>query len=174
MGYTEQAKLAIDPAFLNQVRIALAVAGTQIQGEAAAGKTTSQLDKRQYLATQVLNSIEAYLNRFAWAVAQNAAITMGNPVAIVSSTNANPIVVTTAAHGLATGAVVSITGHLVNTSANGAWTVTVLTTTTFSIPMLGAGVGGATGYIVKMPLDSDIQFQVNAVWDDIAGLRVTD
>lgn len=175
MGYVEQAKLAVHATFLDQVRIAMAVAATQIQGEAAAGKTTSQLDKRQRLAEQVLGSLDTYLPRFAWAVAQNSAITMSGPVSIASSTNANPVVVTTAAaHGWSTGAVVTIAGHLVNTSANGAWTATVLSTTTFSIPAAGVGVGTASGFAVRMPIDSDIQFQVNAVWDDMATIRVTD
>jgi hypothetical protein len=115
------------------------------------------------------------LTWFIWPVVQNSAIVRGAPVAISSSTNANPIVVTTAAvHGLSTGAVVEVSGHAVNTAANGSWTVTVLTTTTFSIPVVGNGVGGATGQVVKMPIDSDIQFQVNSVWDDVAGITITD
>jgi hypothetical protein len=175
VGYVEQAKLALDPTFLNQVRVAMATAAVQIQGEAVGTHDTAQLDKRQRLSEQVLNNPDSYLNRFAWAVAQNAAITMGAPISIASSTNANPIVVTTAAaHGLSTGAVVAIAGHLVNTAANGAWTATVLTSTTFSIPAVGVGIGVATGSVVKMPIDSDIQFQVNSVWDDISGIRITD
>lgn len=175
MGYVEQAALARDTGFNDQVRVAMATAGVQIQGEAVGGMSTTKYGKRQQLATKVLNDPDAYLNRFVWAVVQNGAIARGNPVAIQSSTNANPIVVTTAAvHGLSTGNVVVIAGHLVNTAANGAWTATVLTTTTFSIPVVGIGVGTATGSVVKMPIDSDIQFTVNSVWDDIAGVTVTD
>jgi hypothetical protein len=70
------------------------------------------------------------------------------PVNITSSTNANPIVVTTSSpHGLVTGAIVTIAAHLVNTNANGTFPVTVLSPTTFSIPKTGNGVGGATGTV---------------------------
>lgn len=70
------------------------------------------------------------------------------PLNIASSTNANPIVVTTSAsHGLITGQVVTIAGHLVNTTANGTWAVTVLSPTTFSIPIAGVGVGAGTGTV---------------------------
>lgn len=175
MGYVEQAALATDVTFLGQVRIAIATAATSIAGEAVGGLSTTKYQKRQQLAALVLNNPDAYAYRFAWAVAQNGAVTRGNPISIASTTNANPIVVTTAsAHGLSTGAVVAIANHATNTSVNGAWTATSLTSTTFSVPVVGIGVGGATGYVVKMPIDSDIQFTVNSVWDDVAGITVTD
>lgn len=78
-------------------------------------------------------------------------------IAIVSSTNATPIVVTTGAHGLATGDRVSIQGHTVNTNANGTYQITVLSTTTFSLQndtdgadRAGNGVGGADGTIMDL------------------------
>lgn len=174
MGYVEQAALAADTAFLSQLKVAVATAAIQVQGEATTGHDSTQYQKRQQLATSVLANIDGYLPRFVWPVVQNAAITRGAPIPITSSTNASPIVLTTPAHGLATGAVVEISGHAVNTAANGAFTATVLTSTTFSVPAVGNGAGGATGQVVKMPLDSDIQFQVNAVWDDLAGVTATD
>ena len=56
-------------------------------------------------------------------------------VAISSSTNASPIVITTsAAHGLVTGDYVVISDHVTNTNANGVWKVgAVPTSTTFQI-----------------------------------------
>jgi hypothetical protein len=74
-----------------------------------------------------------------------------NAVALVSSTNANPTVITTAVHSLATGDQVTIQGHLTNTAANGTWPITVLSATTFSIPVAGNGVGGATGSAIIAP-----------------------
>ena len=175
MGYVEQAALAADPAFLNQLRVAVATAAVAIQGEAIAGHDTTQFQKREQLSHAVLSNLEGYLSRFVWPVVQNTAISRASPIAISSSTNANPIVVTTAAaHGLSTGAVIVISGHAVNTAANGAWTATSVTSTTFSIPVVGNGVGTASGQVVKMPIDSDVQFQVNAVWDDVAGITITD
>ncbi len=66
---------------------------------------------------------------------------------ITGATNANPIVITTtAAHGLTTGETVTIAGVTGNTNANGTWVVTVLTSTTFSIPAVGNGsyISGGT------------------------------
>lgn len=76
------------------------------------------------------------------------------PRAIASSTNASPIVVTTgAAHGYSTGQKIAITGHLVNTNANGFWEITVTGASTFELTKntvtglisSGNGVGAATG-----------------------------
>lgn len=53
--------------------------------------------------------------------------------AITGATNANPIVITQAGHGLSTGATVTITGVLGNTAANGTWTITVLSSSTYSL-----------------------------------------
>lgn len=71
-------------------------------------------------------------------------------IAIVSSTNATPIVVTATGHGLATGNQVIIANHLTNTAANGTWTIIVTGADTFSLTgSVGNGVGGATGTVVK-------------------------
>ncbi len=48
-------------------------------------------------------------------------------------TNASPIVISSANHGLATGQVVTITGVLGNTAANGTWTITVVDQNHFSL-----------------------------------------
>ena len=52
---------------------------------------------------------------------------------ITDASNAVPIVVTSAAHGLTTGATVKITGVEGNTAANGTWTITVTDTDRFSL-----------------------------------------
>lgn len=56
---------------------------------------------------------------------------------ITGATNANPIVVTSVAHGLTTGTAVRIAGVGGNTNANGLFLVTNLTNDTFSIPVAG-------------------------------------
>jgi hypothetical protein len=76
---------------------------------------------------------------------------------IVSSTNASPIVITTAAaHGLVTGDYVTVVNHNTNTNANGVWLVgTTPTSTTFQILEIdgtnttGNGVGGLSGQTQK-------------------------
>jgi hypothetical protein len=57
---------------------------------------------------------------------------------ITGATNATPIVLTSANHGLATGQSVSIVGVGGNTAANGVWVVTVVDANTFSL-------GGSAG-----------------------------
>lgn len=84
----------------------------------------------------------------------------GRPLAvnISSSTNATPIVITTAtAHGLTAGKAVSIVGHTTNTNANGVWQVgTVISSTRFEILQqdgsntTGNGVGGASGTVTDV------------------------
>lgn len=83
----------------------------------------------------------------------------GRPASIniSSSTNATPIVITTAsAHGLVANDYVVVASHTINTNANGVWKVgTVASSTQFEILQIdgsnttGNGVGGATGNITK-------------------------
>ncbi len=77
-------------------------------------------------------------------------------IAISSSTNASPIAITTAtAHGLSTGMQVNITGHLVNTAANGNWVVTVVDSTHFTLnTSTGNGVGSNTGTVTRIETPS--------------------
>jgi hypothetical protein len=68
-------------------------------------------------------------------------------VSITSSSVGDPTVITSAAHSLVTGDVITIAGHTGSTPAiNGAWPVTVLTATTFEIPV-AVTVGGTGGTI---------------------------
>ncbi len=89
----------------------------------------------------------------------------GLTIAIVSSTDANPISIVATGHGRTTGDKVSIAGHLVNTRANGERTITVVDVNTFTLDSSGAvtgsGAGGATGTVttyansVTIPADGD-------------------
>lgn len=96
---------------------------------------------------------------------------------IASSTNASPIVVTTsAAHGYTTGDTVYITGHLVNTAANGSWTIIVTGATTFSLTSsTGNGVGVATGSAYRYSdLDLiDNSIQANAVPSTVTAITLS-
>ncbi len=81
------------------------------------------------------------------------------PVAVTSSTDATPIVVTATAHGLTTGDRVLIYGHTTNIAANGIFKVTVLSSSTFSLQdeftganIAGSSAGaGSSGLLVKAP-----------------------
>jgi hypothetical protein len=81
------------------------------------------------------------------------------PVAVTSSTDATPVVVTATAHNLNTGDRVLIFGHTTNVAANGIFKVTVVTSSTFNlldeftgVSVAGSGAGGGTGGVmVKAP-----------------------
>lgn len=81
------------------------------------------------------------------------------PVAVTSSTDATPIVVTATAHGLVTGDFVQIYGHTTNVAANGVFYVTKVTADTFQLQdralqtnIAGSGGGaGSSGVLVKNP-----------------------
>jgi hypothetical protein len=169
------ANLANNAGFRLRVQAAMATAGLNVAAEAVGAQNAATYNMRHTLAVAVLNNASTYVERFAWAAAANTTVAgdVGPPVSISGSTAANPSVVTTASvHGLTTGQFAEISGHLVNTAANGTWAVTVTSTTVFNIPVAGNGTGGATGMVVVQPPDADIQFAVNAAFSDIAGVGV--
>jgi hypothetical protein len=72
-------------------------------------------------------------------------------VAITSSTNATPIVITKVAHGFVNGDIIQVIGHTTNTTANGVWVVANKTADTLELAgSVGVGVGGATGTMQKI------------------------
>ena len=81
------------------------------------------------------------------------------PVAVTSSTDATPIVVTATSHGFTNGQRVLIFGHTTNIAANGIYVVSAVTTNTFSLTdeitgvnIAGSGGGaGAAGIAVLAP-----------------------
>lgn len=93
------------------------------------------------------------------------------PVAVTSSTDATPIVITATSHGLTTGDQVQIFGHTTNVAANGIWSVTVVTANTFSLQnvntganVAGSGAGaGASGVLVKNPKIALVEEFRNAI-----------
>ena len=77
--------------------------------------------------------------------------------AIVSSTNAAPIVVTQTAHGYNTGDTVEVESHLVNTAANGLWQIVKVDANRYSLDgSTGVGAGTATGYVTDYELQPAI------------------
>jgi hypothetical protein len=79
-----------------------------------------------------------------------------NATAITAATNANPSVITSAAHGLATDDRVTITGAVGNTAINGTFKVVVLTVNTFSLkteagtPVAGNGAWTSGGTVQRL------------------------
>lgn len=64
---------------------------------------------------------------------QSGSTSFRNTGSITGATNASPIVITSASHGLTTGDRVTITGVGGNTAANGTWIITRLDANTFSL-----------------------------------------
>jgi hypothetical protein len=157
----------------NRIRGAMLRSAITVSSEVQGSLTATAWLKRRQLAAAILKNPDAYLTDFLAAIAadQFTPLTWFNPVNIASSTNVNPSVITTAVvHGLTTGDVVEIAGHLVNTNINGVWVATVITTTTFSVPNAANGVGTATGTIMKMDTDANLVSDANQVFGPIAGL----
>lgn len=173
-----QALLAQDQGFRNRVYVAMTAAAVAVAGEAVGVMTAGVYGKRQALAYAVLSNPLAYLERFAIGAASNSTIggDVVGPITISGSTAANPSVVTTAAaHGMSTGDTVQILGHLINTAVNGQWTVTSVTSTTYSVPVLGSGIGLGTGTSTKQPPDADItNFGPYSQWNKFAGVTALD
>lgn len=164
--------------FTGRVRMAMVRAAMAVSNEPQGTLTPDAWVLRAQLAKRILNSPSAHLESFVTAVSCDPGLSLNwwAPVSIASSTTANPSVITTAAtHGLTTGDIVEIKDHLVNTDANGTHSVTVLSTTTFSVPVRGNGAGAATGTVQKQETDTNINFTVNSsvptnVFSAIAGL----
>lgn len=173
-----QAILAANTGFRDRVYVSMVAAGIAVAGEAQGVMSGTVYGKRQNLALAVLSNPLSYLERFAIGAAANSTIgaDVFPPTAIASSTAANPSVITTAAaHSLSTGDTVQILGHAVNTAVNGQWTATVLTTTTFSVPTLGNGIGLASGTVTKQPSDANItNFGPFSQWNKFAGVTALD
>lgn len=75
-------------------------------------------------------------------------LSSGKVLAIGSSTDASPIVITITGHGFSTGDKVTVYGHVTNVAANGSWNITKVNDDSFSLDNSsgsGAGAGGATG-----------------------------
>jgi hypothetical protein len=82
-----------------------------------------------------------------WA---NSAMTDGTTLTVTGATNASPIVITTSAsHKLMTGQRVVVSSVGGNTAANGTWTITALSDTTFSLTgSTGSGAYTSGGSVV--------------------------
>jgi hypothetical protein len=117
---------------------------------------------------------------------QTANISNAGAIAISATNNANPIQVTTSSpHGMRTGDLCNIKGHLLQTSANCvSRVVTVIDAANFTIPIDGTGnpAGGATGFVytraytanvATLPADGDAYAAATYVPGYVAALDRT-
>src|SRR4051812_27353477 len=108
-------------------------------GRALLGKTIAQLQATMATGDGESNIVDGYYaegdgggGEFHW----HSPVTPDAPdnIRIIGASSATPIQITTAAaHGLSTGRKVMIGGVGGNTAANGTWTITVRSSTTFDL-----------------------------------------
>jgi len=77
MSLLDQAQLARFDGFRDRVLVAAVQAAADVASEASSGDTRKD-SLRATLATNVLNDPMGHLDRFAWAVARNVAITFAS------------------------------------------------------------------------------------------------
>lgn len=112
----------------------------------ATGLYAGCIGKKLTIKGELKKQWEMDLNGFYKSYTPNLAVN------IQSSTSASPIVLTTATtHGYQTGQQVVVVGHLVNTNANGTWTVGAVTANTLALTgSTGNGIGAATGTVTRI------------------------
>jgi hypothetical protein len=102
-------------------------------------------------------------------------LSAGKVLAIESSTDASPIVVTITGHGFSTGDKVTVFGHETNVAANGSWVITKVTDDTFSLNgSVGSGAGagintGITADFVEPILVKDWRHLIISIASDGGG-----
>jgi hypothetical protein len=74
MSLLDQAQLAQHAGFRDRVLVAAVKAASAVAAEAPSGDARTD-SLRSTLATNVLNDPQGHVERFAWAVVQNAAVT---------------------------------------------------------------------------------------------------
>lgn len=77
MALSDQAQLARFDGFRDRVLVAAVQAAGDVASEEPSGDQRKD-DLRKTLATNVLNDPDGHLDRFAWAVARNVAITFAS------------------------------------------------------------------------------------------------
>jgi hypothetical protein len=166
------AQLAANPNYRLRIRYAAVRYAVTVMSEVIGSNTSTVFAKRKQLAHRTIQSPDALLDGFVSMIAADpgASLTWYAPVPITSSTNANPsVVTTTVAHGLVATDVVEVAGHLVNTAINGVWLLATASGSTLTIPTPANGAGGATGTVMKMLTDVEINFTVQNNWNAVAG-----
>jgi hypothetical protein len=166
------AQLAANPNYRLRIRFAAVRYAVTVMSEVIGSNTSTVFAKRKQLAYRTITAPDAVLDGFVSMIAADpgSSLSWYQPVPIASSTNANPsVVTTTGSHGLAAGDVVEVAGHLVNLAIGGAWLLATASGTTLTIPTPANGAGAATGTVMKMLTDIEINFTIQNNWNAVAG-----
>jgi hypothetical protein len=169
----QQSGLAADNGFQTRVHMAMMAEASVVAAAAIGSLDLAAYELRIALAAKILAAGgSAQLTAFAYAVACNATVTadLGTAVSIAATAPGPPAVITTvAAHGMSTGNTAKVVNTL-DTVVAGTWTVTVIDSTDFSVPVSGTASEGPGGQATQQPSDSDIATAVAAVWSAVAGV----
>lgn len=126
--------------------------GTRSQEGMTSGRKVGRWSIEMALAANGTSSVAPDCDPILVAMfGQTAAVGAGT-FAVSASTDATPIVITSAAHGITSGAleVVTVAGHTVNTNANGTWLAYAGSTTTLTlVGSSGNGAGAGSGGTVS-------------------------
>ncbi len=156
--------------------------GLHVNGSFSTAPTATTTELQASITAKGSETVALRRNAFVAQASDGVGV---NQVAVSDATNATPIVVTTATHGYATGAKVTVNLVGGNTAANGLWTITVLSATTFSLDgSTGNGAYTSGGYATNRPMMYAGMFVVNPLvardgllptnpfGDDLAGVVV--
>lgn len=166
-SYLDAARSTISDAMLNLWNLGLRTFKVFVFYDQGEGDSKNSTDANNYQTnfTNLINVMQKTFGTCATVYFINPRIgtdlvQTATKTTVTNATNANPIVITTAAaHTLTTGDHVEITGVVGNTAANNAdIAVTVLTSTTFSIPIAGNGAyvsgGNVNPFVFRATVDA--------------------
>lgn len=141
--------------------------GNRGQTVGKAGRTSASFASNGSLAPSGTPGVVPNIHPFLQSLFGAAPTVVSGTVAVTSSTNASPIVVTATGHGLSDGDAVTISGHTGNLAANGAWVVLVNDANSFTlIGSEGSGVGaGGTLDKADVRYDPADTFSPLVIWN---------
>lgn len=170
----QQSGLAADAGFQTRVHMAMMAQASVVAAAAIGSLDLAAYELRLALASKILAAGGAsQVTAFAYAVAATSACSadLGTVISVAATAPGPPAVITTvAAHGMSTGNTAKVVNTL-DTAIAGTWTVTVIDSTDFSVPVSGTSSQGIGGQVTQQPSDSDIATAVAAVWNGIAGVN---
>lgn len=146
----------------------VSVSNTQItavalRGVLSLGQIIKEVDPSFFLKRAVLQSSYHVFNKPSDCLSiQNVWDTKTNATAITDATNASPVVVTSASHGLSSGDKVLVSGVTGNTAANGMWELSAADTDTATLyGSTGNAAYVSGGYIIELSQEWELCHRIN-------------
>jgi hypothetical protein len=169
---TQQEAMAADALFQARVTAAMVTGAAAVLAEDNDTEHPISFAMKTALATQVMQNPAPLMPRFALAVATNPGVSQAATSIMSISQVVSGLPTTIATYqdtGFAGGEIVEIAGAA-DQAVNGCWETTVVSATSFSIPILTTTMSGAGGTVSLQPTDDDITTAIASVWADLAGV----